>query len=80
MLRRKLEEPMTDTYEILALKFLPDPEMRTISVGIAALQGVRATNIEVILTGSLLSAIPRIITFMLLKKYLVASITAGISK
>jgi ABC-type glycerol-3-phosphate transport system permease component len=65
---------------LIGLLFLPDPEMRTISVGIAALQGVRTTNIEMILTGSLLSAIPPIVAFLLFEKYLVAGITAGISK
>lgn len=65
---------------LVGLLFLPDPEMRTISVGVAALQGVRTTNIEMILTGSLLSAIPPIVTFLLFEKYLVAGITAGISK
>ncbi len=65
---------------LVGLLFLPDPAMRTISVGIAALQGVRATNIELILTGSLLSALPPIIAFLLFQKYLVAGITAGISK
>lgn len=65
---------------LVGLLFLPDPDMRTISVGIAALQGVRSTNIEMILTGSLLSAIPPIIAFLLFEKYLVAGITAGISK
>ncbi len=65
---------------LVGLLFLPDPETRTISVGVAALQGVRTTNIEMILTGSLLSAIPPIIAFLLFEKYLVAGITAGISK
>jgi multiple sugar transport system permease protein len=65
---------------LVGLLFLPDPEMRTISVGIAALQGVRTTNIDMILTGSLLSAIPPIVAFLLFEKYLVAGITAGISK
>jgi ABC-type glycerol-3-phosphate transport system permease component len=65
---------------LVGLLFMPDPEMRTISVGIAALQGVRTTNIEMILTGSLLSAIPPIVIFLLFEKYLVAGITAGISK
>ncbi len=65
---------------LVGLLFLPDPDMRTISVGVAALQGVRTTNIEMILTGSLLSAIPPIIAFLLFEKYLVAGITAGVSK
>lgn len=65
---------------LIGLLFLPDPDMRTISVGIAALQGVRTSNIDIILTGSLLSAIPPILAFVLFQKYLVAGITAGITK
>jgi ABC-type glycerol-3-phosphate transport system permease component len=65
---------------LVGLLFLPDTAMRTISVGIASLQGARSTNIDVILTGSLVSAIPPIVTFILFQKYLVSGITAGISK
>lgn len=65
---------------LIGLLFLPDPDMRTMSVGVAALQGVRNANIDIVLTGSLLSAIPPIITFILFERYIVAGLTAGMIK
>ncbi len=67
---------------LIGLLLLPDPAMRTISVGIATLQGVRATPLDndIILTGSLLSAIPPIIVFILFQRQIVTGITSGITK
>ncbi|WP_163541970.1 carbohydrate ABC transporter permease [Occultella kanbiaonis] len=65
---------------LIGVLLLPDPEMRTISVGVAALQGVRVSNIELVLTGSLLSAIPPVTAFIIFQRYLVTGITAGITK
>lgn len=65
---------------LTGLLFLPDPEMRTISVGIAALQGVRNANVDMVLAGSLLSALPPVIAFIAFQRYLVTGITAGIGK
>ncbi len=53
---------------------------RDTNVGVAALQGMRTTNIEMVLTGSLLSAIPPIMTFLLFEKYLAAGVNAVIGK
>ncbi|WP_372498084.1 carbohydrate ABC transporter permease [Sinomonas terrae] len=65
---------------LIGLLFLPDPDMRTISVGIASLESVRSSNLDLVLTGSLLSAIPPIAAFIAFQRYLVSGITAGISK
>jgi multiple sugar transport system permease protein/raffinose/stachyose/melibiose transport system permease protein len=65
---------------LVALLFLPNPAMRTISVGVAALSGVHSVNLDLVLTGSLISAIPPIVAFIVFQKYLVAGITSGISK
>ncbi len=67
---------------LVGLLMLPDPQMRTISVGVATLQGVRATALDnqIILTGSLFSAIPPIVAFVLFQRYIVTGITAGITK
>jgi multiple sugar transport system permease protein len=65
---------------LIGLLFLPDPSMRTISVGVAALEGVRASNIDLALTGSLLSALPPLMAFVLFQRYLVSGITAGMSR
>jgi len=65
---------------LIALLWLPDPGQRTISVGVATLQGVRANSIDLILTGSLLSAIPPILAFILFQRYLVSGIVSGMGK
>jgi ABC-type glycerol-3-phosphate transport system permease component len=65
---------------LVSLLFMPDPGMRTISVGIATLQGVRSQSLDLILTGSLFSAIPPIIAFILFQRHLVSGIVSGISK
>ena len=67
---------------LIGLLMLPDPDMRTISVGVATLKGVRATAMDndIILTGSLMSTIPPIIAFILFQRHIVTGITAGITK
>lgn len=67
---------------LIGLLMLPDPEMRTISVGVATLKGVRATAMDndIILTGSLMSTIPPIVAFILFQRHIVTGITLGITK
>lgn len=65
---------------LVSLLFLPDPATRTISVGVATLQGVRNQGLNLILTGSLVSAIPPIVAFIIFQRYLVSGIVSGISK
>jgi multiple sugar transport system permease protein/raffinose/stachyose/melibiose transport system permease protein len=65
---------------LIGLLFLPDPEMRTVSVAVASLEGVRNSNLDLVLTGSLLSAVPPVIDFIAFQRYLVSGITAGINK
>jgi len=65
---------------LVGLLFLPDPGTRTISVGVATLIGVRSGNIDLILTGSLLSAVPPIVAFIIFQRYLVSGIVSGIGK
>ena len=65
---------------LVSLLFMPDPSMRTISVGIATLQGVRSQSLSLILTGSLFSAIPPILAFIAFQRYLVSGIVSGINK
>jgi ABC-type glycerol-3-phosphate transport system permease component len=65
---------------LVALLWLPDPGQRTISVGIASLVGVRANNLDLILTGSLFSALPPILAFIVFQRYLVSGIVSGIGK
>jgi ABC-type glycerol-3-phosphate transport system permease component len=65
---------------LVGLLFLPDVDMRTISVGIGSLAGVHVSNPALILTGSLFSAIPPVVAFLIFQRYLISGITAGISK
>jgi len=67
---------------LIGLLLLPDPAMRTISVGVATLQGVRANAMDndIILTGSLISAIPPVVAFILFQRHIVTGITSGITK
>ena len=65
---------------LVSLLFLPDPATRTISVGVATLQGVRNQSLDLILTGSLFSAIPPILAFVIFQRYLVSGILSGMSK
>lgn len=67
---------------LIGLLLLPDTQMRTISVGVATLQGVRATAMDndIILTGSLISAVPPIVAFILFQRHIVTGITAGITR
>ena len=65
---------------LIGLLFLPDTGQRTISVGVATLQGVRSNSMDLILTGSLFSAIPPILAFIFFQRYLVSGVVAGIGK
>jgi|SRR5664280_271205 len=65
---------------LVGLLFLPDVDMRTISVGIGSLAGLRVSNTSLILDGSLFSAIPPVVGFLIFQRYLISGITAGVSK
>ena len=65
---------------LVALLWLPDPATRTISVGVATLIGVHTGSIDLILTGSLFSALPPIVAFLVFQRHLVSGIVSGISK
>jgi ABC-type glycerol-3-phosphate transport system permease component len=65
---------------LVGLLFLPDLDMRTITVGIGSLAGLRDSNVELTLTGCLFSALPPVVGFLIFQRYLVNGITAGISR
>lgn len=63
---------------LIGLLFLPDPALRTINVGVSALTSLHLSNIDLALTGCLLSAVPPLLAFVLFQRYLVSGITAGV--
>lgn len=65
---------------LVGLLFLQNPDERTITVGLGVLSAGRVTDIPVLMAGSLLSAIPAVIVYLALQRYLVSGLTAGIGK
>ncbi len=59
--------------------FLPTND-RTITVGLAVLSSGRTTGIPPLMAGSLLSAIPAIIVYLIFQRYLIRGLTLGMGK
>lgn len=59
--------------------FLPTSQ-RTITVGLAALSSGRTTGIPSLMAGSLLSAIPAIIVYLIFQRHLIKGLTLGMGK
>jgi len=65
---------------LVGLLFLQYPEVRTITVGLATLQSSRIIDIPVLMAGSLASALPAVIVYVIFQRYLIAGLTMGMSK
>jgi ABC-type glycerol-3-phosphate transport system permease component len=65
---------------LVGLLFLQDQNYRTITVGLGALASGRTTDITVLMAGSIISAVPAIIVYLIFQKQLVNGLTAGIGK
>ena len=65
---------------LIGLLFLQNPSERTITVGLGALAAGRTTDIPVLMAGSLVSALPAIVVFLIFQRFLVNGLTAGIGR
>ena len=65
---------------LVGLLFLQYPDVRTITVGLATLQSSRIIDIPVLMAGSLVSALPAVIVYVIFQRYLIAGLTMGMSK
>jgi ABC-type glycerol-3-phosphate transport system permease component len=65
---------------LVGLVFLQNTNERTITVGLGALAGGRTTDIPVLMAGSLISAIPAVVVFLIFQRFLTSGLTMGISK
>lgn len=65
---------------LIGLLFLQNTDQRTITVGLGVLASGRTTDIPVLMAGSLLSALPAIIVFIIFQRFLINGLTAGIGK
>lgn len=65
---------------LVGLLFLNAPEVRTITVGLAVIQTGRVVNVPALMAGSLLSALPAIIVYLIFQRHLIRGLTMGVSK
>jgi multiple sugar transport system permease protein/raffinose/stachyose/melibiose transport system permease protein len=65
---------------LVGMLFLQNPSERTITVGLGALASGRVTNVPVLMAGSIVSAIPAMLVFLIFQRFLTSGLTAGISK
>ena len=65
---------------LIGLLFLQNPNDRPITVGLATLSTGHDTSIPLLMAGSLVSAIPAVVVYLLFQKHLVKGLTLGIGK
>jgi arabinogalactan oligomer/maltooligosaccharide transport system permease protein len=66
---------------LIANVFLTDPAAKTLSVGMYGLvAGERDTNFGMFCAGTLLTAVPTVLVFQVLQRYIVSGLTAGAVK
>ena len=65
---------------LIGLLFLQTPDVRTITVGLATLQSSRVVQLPVLMAGSLVSALPAVIVYVIFQRYLVRGMTMGMGK
>lgn len=64
---------------LVGLLFLPTGQ-RTITVGLAVLSSGRTTSIPALMAGSLISALPAILVYLIFQRHLVKGLTLGMGK
>jgi ABC-type glycerol-3-phosphate transport system permease component len=65
---------------LIGLLFLNQPDVRTITVGLATLQSSRIIPVPMIMAGSILSALPAVIVYLFFQRQLIAGLTMGMGK
>lgn len=65
---------------LVGLLFLQTPDVRTITVGLAVLQNGRVVSIPLLMAGSLVSAVPAIVVYLIFQRYLIQGLTMGVNK
>jgi ABC-type glycerol-3-phosphate transport system permease component len=65
---------------LIGLLFLQNPGVRTITVGLATLQSARVIPVPVLMAGSLVSAVPAVIVYLLFQRHLITGLTMGMGK
>lgn len=64
---------------LTALLFLPQ-QTRTIAVGLATVQALHVSDTQILVAGSILSAIPPVLVYLAFQRHLIAGLTMGAEK
>jgi ABC-type glycerol-3-phosphate transport system permease component len=65
---------------LIGLLFLQQPEVRTITVGLATLQSSRIIPVTLIMAGSIISLLPAVIVYLIFQRQLITGLTMGMGK
>ena len=65
---------------LVGLIFLQTPSVRTVTVGLATLQASHITQLPVLMAGSLLSALPAVVVYLVFQRYIISGLTMGMVK
>ena len=65
---------------LVGLLFLTTPDVRPITVGLATIPSIHSLDVPQLMAGSLISALPAVIVYLVFQRYLISGLTMGISK
>jgi ABC-type glycerol-3-phosphate transport system permease component len=65
---------------LVGLLFLQTPELQTVTTGLGVLASGRVTSVPVLMAGATLSAIPAVLVYLVLQRFFVRGLTAGIAR
>jgi multiple sugar transport system permease protein/raffinose/stachyose/melibiose transport system permease protein len=65
---------------LVGLLFLQTPEQRPITVGLATIPSQHFLDVPVLMAGSLVSALPAVVVYLVFQRYLIRGLTMGMSK
>jgi multiple sugar transport system permease protein/raffinose/stachyose/melibiose transport system permease protein len=65
---------------LVGLLFLQTPAQRPITVGLATIPSQHLLDVPVLMAGSLVSALPAIVVYLIFQRYLIRGLTMGMSK
>ena len=65
---------------LVGLLFLQTPNLRPITVGLATIPSQHLLDVPVLMAGSLMSALPAILVYLIFQRYLITGLTMGMSK
>ncbi len=65
---------------LVGLLFLQTPDVRPITVGLATIPSQHLLDVPLLMAGSLISALPAVIVYLVFQRYLISGLTMGIGK